>query len=134
MMITKPESATNLVEVIRYWVSQHPDDEMFRFYPKGEGEFTQQLRDPLSDEALLQKIMATKKTRHDQWQVQSMLQIAQEATLHLHSALSDQDQAITRCTRCDDIAATIKQLAGEKALDIAVLPRGPLTIPTFKSL
>lgn len=96
-----------------------------------DGEFAEQLSEPISDTALLEKIMTAPKTRHDQWQVQSLLQIGQNVTIHLHSTLSPEDQTLTRTQPCTDIADTIKALAAGKTLEIAVLPAGPLTIPAF---
>ena len=98
-----------------------------------DGEFAEQLGQDLSNQALLDQIMAAEKTRHDQWQIQSLLQIGQNATIHLYSGLSDSDQVLSRTQKCTDINATLSAIAAEhaeKPLSIAVLPRGPLTIPT----
>lgn len=37
-MSKKPQAATHLVDVIRYWAHQRPDQEVLRFYPQGEGD------------------------------------------------------------------------------------------------
>lgn len=37
--MTSPSTANSLVEVIRYWAEQRPDQEVLRFYPQGEGDF-----------------------------------------------------------------------------------------------
>lgn len=39
-MINSPQTATNLVDVIRYWAQQRPDQEVLRYYPQGEGDYT----------------------------------------------------------------------------------------------
>ena len=100
-----------------------------------DGEFADLLGSDLDNAALLQEIMDTPKTRHDQWQVQTLLQIDQRASIHFHSALSEADQALTRTQSCSDIAARINEIAASmpagETIAIAVLPRGPLTIPTF---
>lgn len=94
-----------------------------------DGEFAQQLSQSLSDEELLAQIMQAGKTRHDQWQIQTLLQIGQSATIHLHSALDPEDQRLTRTRPCPDITACIERIAGSQPCNIAVMPRGPLTIP-----
>ena len=99
-----------------------------------DGEFAELLGSDADNAALLQDIMDAPKTRHDQWQVQTLLQIGQNATLHFHSKLSDSDQALTRTQACPDIAARLAEIAAnypaDERIPVAVLPRGPLTIPT----
>jgi len=99
----------------------------------GEGEFGQLLADARGDEALLAEFMATERTRLDQWQVQTLLQCAKKARIILHSRLSPSDRARTRVEHSDDLVATLAELqrAHGARLPIAILPRGPLTIPTL---
>ncbi|MBA3846635.1 MAG: hypothetical protein H0X45_08315 [Planctomycetes bacterium] len=51
----------------------------------------------------------------------------------LYSRLSPADRARTRVAHSDDLAATLAELqrAHGARLPIAILPRGPLTIPTL---
>lgn len=100
-----------------------------------DGEFAELLGSELDNTALLQQIMETPKTRHDQWQVQTLLQIGQNAQIHFHSKLNEADQSLTRTQACPDIAQRLNEIAAtypdDARIPIAVLPRGPLTIPTF---
>ncbi len=99
----------------------------------GEGEFGQLLADARDNDALLSAIMATQHTRLDQWQVQTLLQCAQKARIILHSRLSPADRARTRVDHSDDLGATLADLqrAYGSRLPVAIMPRGPLTIPTL---
>jgi len=97
-----------------------------------EGEFRSLLADPRPDDELLRAILASTHTRHDQWQVQTLLQCLARAEVVLHSQLSAADRAITRTRHSDDLAATLHELHrrhGPGRLPLAILPMGPLTIP-----
>lgn len=99
-----------------------------------EGEFARILEDPRSDLELHLAIQCTKVTRHDQWQVQTLLQCLEKAKIVLHSELTEKDRARTRTNHTTDPATTLRQLAAEAAtpLPVAILPLGPLTVPTFE--
>jgi len=55
------------------------------------------------------------------------------ARILLHSRLSPADRAIARVEAIDDVAATLDRMQREHGgrLPVALLPRGPLTIPTL---
>ena len=99
-----------------------------------DGEFSELLGQDLNDAELLQSIMDAPKTRHDQWQVQTLLQIGEKATIHMYSTLNPDDHNLSRTEKCNDLSETIQRIAGDYVTDgrcpIAVLPRGPLTIPS----
>lgn len=99
-----------------------------------EGEFRALLADPRPSPELLAAILASRETRHDQWQVQTLLQCLAQADIILHSSLSPADRAVTRTRHSDDLAATLqglRQASGLSRLPLAVLPMGPLTIPVL---
>ena len=101
-----------------------------------EGEFAHLLADPRSSADLLADILKREATMHDQWQVQTLLQCLGKARVILHSRLSPADRARTRTEHTDDLAGTLAELArahGQSVLPVAVLPLGPLTIPTLVS-
>lgn len=100
-----------------------------------EGEFARILGDHRSNLELHLAIQCAKTTRHDQWQVQTLLQCLEKARVILHSELSEKDRAFTRTGHTTDPAETLRQLAAaaaEKPVPVAILPLGPLTIPTFQ--
>lgn len=97
-----------------------------------EGEFGAILADPRSSAELHAAIRATQRTRHDQWQVQILLQCLEKARIRLYSSLAAADRARTRTEHIDDLAAALLEEAerrGGARLPVAVLPMGPLTIP-----
>lgn len=102
-----------------------------------EGEFTQILSDPRSNEDLHVAIQCAKMTRHDQWQVQTLLQCLEKAKVILHSELSPKDRMHTRTAHTDDPAGTLLELAQragatpEAPLPVAILPLGPLCVPSL---
>lgn len=99
-----------------------------------EGEFRSLLADPRSSPDLLSAFLASPHTRHDQWQVQTLLQCLAQARIIMHSQLSAADRAVTRTGHTDDVLATLHELRrqqGAARLELAVLPMGPLTIPSL---
>jgi len=101
-----------------------------------EGEFGKILGDPRSSVELHDAIKAAERTRHDQWQVQTLLQCLEKARILLHSRLSAQDRLLTRTEHISDPAATLMELARAYTrgrLPVAVLPMGPLTIPYLQA-
>ncbi len=98
-----------------------------------EGDFAAILSDPRADAELHAAIQSSAVTRHDQWQVQTLLQCLEKARVILHSELSQADRNLTRTGHCDDIEYTVLRLASESQgpLRVAVLPQGPLSVPTL---
>lgn len=99
-----------------------------------EGEFRALLADPRPSADLLAAILASERTPHDQWQVQTLLQCAQRARIVLCSDLPPADRALTRTAHADHpaTALTAEHLArGGGRLPVAVMPMGPLTIPSL---
>jgi nickel-dependent lactate racemase len=96
-----------------------------------DGEFRSLLSDPRPSGALLEAILRSAETPHDQWQVQTLLQCLTQARIILHSELSVADRLLTRTGHSDDLVATLGDLARARVgrLPVALLPMGPLTIP-----
>jgi nickel-dependent lactate racemase len=97
-----------------------------------EGEFANILSDFRTHAELYQFILDTEVTKHDQWQVQTLLQCLAKARIVMYSSLSPGDRSITRTEHTDDPIATLLEIAGASSADrlpVAVLPLGPLTIP-----
>ena len=99
-----------------------------------EGEFARILAEPCSDLDLHLAIQCAKTTRHDQWQVQTLLQCLEKARVILYSDLSEKDRALTRTSHTTDPAETLRQLAAAAGapLPVAILPLGPLTVATVQ--
>jgi nickel-dependent lactate racemase len=99
-----------------------------------EGEFARILGDPRSDLDLHLAIQCAKTTRHDQWQVQTLLQCLEKARVILYSDLPEKDRALTRTSHTTDPAKTLRQLAAAAGapLPVAILPLGPLTVATVQ--
>lgn len=99
-----------------------------------EGEFASILSDSRTNSELHEHILGTERTRHDQWQVQTLLQCLEKARVILFSDLSAEDLPITRTAHTEDPVATLLELAAaspNQELHVAVLPLGPLTIPVI---
>lgn len=98
-----------------------------------EGDFAAILSDPRANAELHSAIQSSPATRHDQWQVQTLLQCLEKATVILYSELSEAERKLTRTGHCDDIEKALLCLASESqaSLHVAVLPQGPLSVPTF---
>ncbi len=100
-----------------------------------EGEFKDLLADSRPSNELHDAIKASELTRHDQWQVQTLLQCLEKARIILHSELPLAKRQITRTEHTDDPSATLHELANatpEGKLRVAIMPLGPLTIPTLQ--
>lgn len=86
-----------------------------------------------STDSLLNKILAATKTAEDQWQAQTLFQIISAFDVYLYSGLERRQQKQTRVTPIDSIEQTldrIRRIRGLKKIPVAVLPLGPVTIPT----
>lgn len=104
-----------------------------------EGEFRKILEDPRPSDALHQAILASETTRHDQWQVQTLLQCLEKARVIVHSHLTPNQQRATRTEHTPDPARTLRELANSPRFHpkssprvrVAFMPLGPLTIPAL---
>ena len=96
------------------------------------GEYGDILNQRDTPEELLDMICAPGHNRHDQWEVQILAQIQQQAQVFLKSnGLSHDDVRAAHLLPIDDVESTVlEQLdhAGSKAR-LCVLPEGPQTIP-----
>jgi len=98
----------------------------------GGSMFERILSSAKSSEELLDEIMTTEETSYDQWQVQSLLQVLLKHRVYLFSSLGSAQQLVTRVRHVRDLEEILLDLSrdfDESPLPIAVLPRGPLTIP-----
>jgi lactate racemase len=96
-----------------------------------EGEFAEILSEPCDNDELHSKILATKVTRHDQWQVQTLMQCLEKARIVLFSELSPEDRLLNRTEHTQDPVGTIRELIaklGGGPIATAILPEGPLSI------
>ncbi|MEY2599962.1 MAG: hypothetical protein RLZZ142_2221 [Verrucomicrobiota bacterium] len=102
-----------------------------------EGEFRRILSEPLSSGELHAAIRGTARTRHDQWQVQTLLQCLEKARVFLYSELTEEQRRATRTGHVSDPSEALRQwcleqagrLGGGGRVRVALLPLGPLTIP-----
>jgi nickel-dependent lactate racemase len=99
-----------------------------------EGEFRAILADPRPSPELHRAIRDAAVTRHDQWQVQTLLQCLEAAQVVLYSGLSAEQRRHTRTGHTEDPAGFLRGLgrAAGRRLPVAVLPLGPLTIPVVR--
>lgn len=74
---------------------------------------------------LFDLIVNSPQTLPEQWQAQIQTRIQKRANVYLFSSLSDEETAEAMLKPCRDIAKLVKQIGGS----VAVLPKGPQTIP-----
>jgi nickel-dependent lactate racemase len=80
-------------------------------------------------EKLFQLIVDGEKTLPEQWQVQIQTRIQKRAKVYLYSdSLSDEKILEAMLIPCRDI----EELVREKGGSVAVIPKGPQTIPYFE--
>ena len=98
-----------------------------------EGEFRAILADPRPTPELHRAIQQSAVTRHDQWQVQTLLQCLEQAQVVLCSELTLAQRVHTRTDHTDDPTALLHRLARLHTgrLPVAIMPLGPLTIPVL---
>ena len=98
-----------------------------------EGDFRTILADPRPTADLHRAIQAATVTRHDQWQVQTLLQCLEQARVVLFSELTPAQRAYTRTGHTDDPTAFVRDVARAygRRLPVALMPLGPLTIPVL---
>lgn len=97
--------------------------------------FGRMLARPVSADELLKRIMSSRHTSYDQWQVQALLQIESRCSLYLYSALDPLSSRLTRAIHVEGIGEqleSIRSALGYDRLPVAVMPFGPLAIPYFK--
>jgi nickel-dependent lactate racemase len=96
-----------------------------------EGEFAEILSEPISNAELYAKILTAKTTRHDQWQVQTLMQCLEKARIVLYSELSLEDRLRNRTEHTNDPIGLIRDFIAARAgapMAAAILPEGPLSI------
>lgn len=76
-------------------------------------------------EELFESIISSAKTATEQWQAQIQTKIQKSINIYLFSSLSDKKVKECLLLPCDDIEALVSSLKGS----VAVLPKGPQTIP-----
>jgi nickel-dependent lactate racemase len=98
-----------------------------------EGEFAAILAEDGSPGELLDRILESDRVRRDVWQAQILLQCVLKSRVLLLSSLSPEDRTRTRTGTTTDIEDSLEELRaslGAPRLPVAVMPLGPLTIPT----
>lgn len=75
--------------------------------------------------ALFDLIINNKETEPEQWQVQIQTRIQKRADVYLYSNLSDKEVEEAMLKPCHDIAKIVEEKGGS----VAILPKGPQTIP-----
>jgi len=98
-----------------------------------EGAFREILATGCTNAELHAVIRSALETRHDQWQVQTLLQCLEKARVVLYSELTKEQRGATRTEHTQDPVGLIRELAARKLpgerLAVAIMPLGPLTIP-----
>ncbi len=100
------------------------------------GEYKRLLCEAASPRELLDRVLAPGFRLHDQWEAQLHAQICLHAEIHLYSDhLSDEDIRHAHLIPCRDIEATVARLLERHGpgATVAVLPDGPLAIPTTRA-
>lgn len=80
-------------------------------------------------EAVFERIMNGEKTIPEQWQVQIQARIQKKAKIYLYSALPEKKVREAMLIPCNDIGELVKSIKGS----VAVLPKGPQTIPYIET-
>jgi lactate racemase len=85
----------------------------------------------LPDE-LLRFLAGSRKRELDSWQVQKLALILDRAEVHLYSSLSREETSQCRMQKIDDLQEELLSIISRYGSRpaVAVLPRGPLSIPT----
>lgn len=87
--------------------------------------YHQILKKAASPSELFDLIVNSQKTEPEQWQVQVQTRIQKRADIYLFSNLSEKETEEAMLKPCHDIEKLVKQKGGS----VAVLPKGPQTIP-----
>ena len=93
------------------------------------GNFKELLQMRASPQALLEMIEAPGFSIYDQWQVQSQALVQRKADVYLYSSLAPEVARAALLTPVSDVAAALGDLRARYGERIAVLPRGPMTVP-----
>jgi lactate racemase len=97
------------------------------------GNFRELLRSRKSPAELLEMIRNFRETIQDQWQVQILAKVLQQARVYLHSSLPDEEVISAHLIPVKEIARLVAQLSeGQEGFRIAVLPEGPQTVPCLQ--
>jgi len=93
----------------------------------------QLLREALSPEELLTMMASPGFERPEQWQAQIQALVQRKADVRVFCSLPDETLLAAHLTPCHDISKTVEEHLSTLGNDarIAVLPQGPLTIPTL---
>jgi nickel-dependent lactate racemase len=85
-----------------------------------------------SPDELLRFLSESRERVLDSWQVQKLAQILDRAEVHLYSSLSREETAQCRMRKIDDLQKELPSIISRyiSRPAAAVLPRGPLSIPT----
>jgi nickel-dependent lactate racemase len=100
-----------------------------------DGEFAAILAAAGSAGDLLREILAAGAVRRDVWQAQVFLQCLTKSRIVLYSALSPEDRGRTRTGATENLEETLegtRTSLGAERLPVAVMPLGPLTIPSVQ--
>ncbi|HEX2522272.1 MAG TPA: hypothetical protein VHP35_09105, partial [Terriglobia bacterium] len=97
------------------------------------GNFRDLLLQGKSPEEWLHIIYGAKEPIPDQWQVQILAKILQQAEVYLFSALPEPEVRLAQLKPISDIASCVRQLLEARQAShgtrVAVLPEGPQTVP-----
>lgn len=93
------------------------------------GNYKELLRMRSSPQELLDLIESPHFQMFDQWQVQSQAIVQRKAHVYLYSSLAPDLTRAAMLTPVDDVSVAIEQLRERYGNRIAVLPRGPMTVP-----
>lgn len=85
------------------------------------------LKTETTPERLFSRIVQSETTLPEQWQAQIQARIQKKAKVYVYSSLTDEKITEAMFLPCHDIEALVKTLGGR----VAVLPKGPQTIPYF---
>ncbi len=96
-----------------------------------QSAFERLLHSVQGPEELLQVLRDASEPLADQWQAHIQANCQQRARVLLYSSMSDDEVRSAHLIPCHDIAREIRSIVQRKGdgVRIAVLPRGPLTIP-----
>ncbi len=95
------------------------------------GNFAKFFREGLTPGALLDDLRARQRAVLDQWQAQTLANVASRAEIAIYSAIPDGALQTCFMTPVADVQSAVEERLGRHGANarVAVLPEGPLTIP-----
>jgi lactate racemase len=95
------------------------------------GNFARLLKNEQNLKSLSEMVLNNKADMIDRWQIQKLLTVMKRAEIYLYSSLTREETNLCGMRKVEDVSDFIHSISSQFAVPpkIAVLPRGPLTVP-----